>query len=426
MRDGTPMTRTKLKLRVRRTQSCVAAALISGLGILLLTGPGLEQASASDTSGPKPPSVPEAPIDVTGRSAEVELGDRVRAGLAASPAAPVFAGLAWDWDSNTIHVRVTAAEKDVTPAQLSALKDAERVAGRFPVQVEYGARSETAMRAFARKLIDDPDSWAPGLPGRPGGGFDYKSQKVVLTVMETDDPERWQSAVTALGDDAVEMRVIAVPPDGALAAEASRISDTPYWTGGSKLTLTGGVCTAGFNWKTWSGGQTVGSTARHCAATYFYNAGNLWGTSLVSSPNADARLLSSSSQYAPNVWVGSTSTSDFRPVVAVDTSWNVDDPVALSGASTGLTTALVADPDYTLPSAAGCGGGLRGVLMDRHNSAGGDSGGPWLTTQSGTGWVVAHGQHFGYDVCDTQGSFFMRLTTISSRLSASIYLDTSP
>lgn len=121
------------------------------------------------------------------------------------------------------------------------------------------------------------------------------------------------------------------------------------------------------------------------------------------------------------MFVGDQTTSVVRRVVTFDPLWNVGASVAMSGRSSGLNVMTVKLPTYTLPSCAGDYAGLVGVLMQSHVTAPGDSGGPWLTTQSGTGYMVAHGQHFGFGcAADYTGSFFIKLNSISSAQSASI------
>jgi hypothetical protein len=68
----------------------------------------------------------------------------------------------------------------------------------------------------------------------------------------------------------------------------------------------------------------------------------------------------------------------------------------MSGMTSGLVVSTVAIPSYTLSSCAGDYAGAGGVLVETHPTSGGDSGGPWLTTQRGAGYVIAHGQRFGY------------------------------
>jgi len=172
----------------------------------------------------------------------------------------------------------------------------------------------------------------------------------------------------------------------------------------------------------WSTNEVVGSTARHCVDVYWYNNGTYVGTVFQSKIAADSAIMRGSTYSAP-VFVGDQTTSDIRPVVGIDTSWSVGDSVAMSGATTGLNVTTVKVPTYTLPSCEGTYAGLTGVLMQAHVTDHGDSGGPWLTTQSGTGYVVAHGQHWGQGcLAGYDGSFFVKLNSISSAQGASILL----
>lgn len=174
----------------------------------------------------------------------------------------------------------------------------------------------------------------------------------------------------------------------------------------------------------WTTNEVVGSTARHCTDLAWYNNGKYVGTVFKSAKWADSALMRGTS-YSPSVSVGNTTTNDVRPVVGIDTSWNYGDAVAMSGRTTRLTVSTVAIPSYTMPSCAGDYAGIDGVLMETHTTDHGDSGGPWLTTQSGTGYVIAHGQHFGYGCAvGYGGSFFVRLNTIASLQGASLLVQT--
>lgn len=196
--------------------SCLVAACVTA---------GSATAVAATAPDPKPASKPEAPLDVTGHADDVELGDQVRT-LLSRALGDSFAGSAWDWDAHTIRVRLTTPSDAVTSEQLAALRSAQALTGSTPVVAEYGARSEAAMRRLARQLIDHSETWAPGLPGKPGGGYNYKQQTVVLTIMSTDAPDRWREAVAKFGNPAVVVREV-VDPGVNKALEASRVSDIP-------------------------------------------------------------------------------------------------------------------------------------------------------------------------------------------------------
>lgn len=257
---------------------------------------------------------------------------------------------------------------------------------------------------------------------------------VVLAIrLDTGQSSQWIERLRALNDDRITFHTFAPVGDGL----ESRLADSRPWTGGAWIsfdpgliaTTTNAYCTLGFTWKKWSTNVLYGGTANHCTGTggawvTFYNNTNLVGTAAFTSPASDGMLLGGTS-YSPTVFVGSQSTTDIRQVKGLDTSWDPGDAVAMSGARSGLRTARVELTHYYDPCKH-----WYLTLMDHWVSQGGDSGGPWLTTMSANssypGAAVAHGQHVGRG-CDADqqpvlGSEFMPLSTISSALSASIYI----
>jgi hypothetical protein len=127
--------------------------------------------------------------------------------------------------------------------------------------------------------------------------------------------------------------------------------------------------------------------------------------------------------YHPSVFVGNQTTTVWRYVAGIITTWVYGQPVAMSGAYGGLNVTNVRFATYTIPAYGLCVpyAGLTGVLMQSGPTINGDSGGPWLTTQSGTGYAFAHGQHWGINFAPGYvGSFFIKLSSISSAQGASI------
>lgn len=166
-------------------------------------------------------------------------------------------------------------------------------------------------------------------------------------------------------------------------------------------------------------------TAAHCAVaaglTWKTNSGGAWGTGVQSDPGRDALLVRASSGKSfnsPTVWVGNQTTSDLRAVKAAGAGLQLGNTVALSGAISGLGTGQVASfgnyrngvGPMTFVSYTGC--------------QGGDSGGPWLQTEYGTGLVIAWGQHEGKFLDYSNGRYycgFMPLNDISAALQASLF-----
>ncbi len=96
----------------------------------------------------------------------------------------------------------------------------------------------------------------------------------------------------------------------------------------------------------------------------------------------------------------------------------VSSAIALSGGKSGLHAGTIRNIAFT--------SGGKGPWRETTVSAcqGGDSGGPWLTTMSGSGDVIAHGQHGGVrEYADgSLRCFYMPVTPISAALEASLYL----
>lgn len=207
----------------------------------------------------------------------------------------------------------------------------------------------------------------------------------------------------------------------------SRDWDWAPWSGGIALrntsTLGDPNCTSGFNWQRWSDGERMGSTAEHCytpqTQSWRYNHGNPVGQRYYFHYGRDVFLMRSYggiNQFAPNVFVGGTTTNTLRTVVGNMATPPVGGAVALSAAKSGLHTATILSNGYY----AGGIGPL--TITNGLFCQGGDSGGPWLATNT-AGNVIAYGQHFGALV-DAQGNvlrcLFMPVTPISAITKASI------
>lgn len=162
-------------------------------------------------------------------------------------------------------------------------------------------------------------------------------------------------------------------------------------------------------------------TAAHCAVaaglTWKTNGG-AWGTGVQSDPGREALLVraaSGSTFNSASVWVG---PSDLRLVTQLQGLPNLGDVVALSGAVSGLGAAgSVNKTDFMA-------NGIGPINMVTNSGClGGDSGGPWLQTEYGTGHVKAFGQHEGRFLYN--GAYycgFMPLNPISAALQASLLI----
>jgi len=368
---------------------------------------------------PTPREDDPLPLDLTGDAALSEERDRLQGLL--SPLSATDGGMIWDPDSGVLTIRMTTD---------AALKQAEAIisGSHSDITTKFEVVRYTAaeLDQLADRLLGNQLEWA-GVAGI-GGGHSPADNRVVLEVDPNykDGPAQID-AIKKLNDPRVELHLI--EPVENWAPESREDDFEPWAAGATIIAPSGALCTLGWNWRRWSNSQIVGSTARHCANLTWYNNGTWVGTVFQSHQATDSALMSGTTNspidYSPSVFVGGTvsnpNTSVSRYVIGVDTNWIAGDQVAMSGATTGLNTNTVKYPTYTLPSCTGEYAGLVGVLMQNHSTAPGDSGGPWLTTQTGTGYVYAHGQHFGHG-CATgnSGSFFIKLSAISAAQGVSL------
>ena len=267
----------------------------------------------------------------------------------------------------------------------------------------------------------EPAKWAAqlGLANVTATGVDPDTGEVIVyTSGRLSTPVHRVVESGELGSGPVPVRVATSRGE---FVEQSRLDDSAPWSGGGKLQPTTSLaaqayCTMGFVWKKWGSGELMGSTAEHCYEaqhyTNWYNYGTYVGVRYYYDTQADAMFLRSSpaSQFNPNVFVGDQYTTTLRWVVGASGGPILNAPVALSGGNSGLTVGHITGwGTYYL--------GKGPIVMTSLSTCiPGDSGSPWLTTES-DGDVIAHGQHLGI----FNGSCgFIHVQTISAALSASI------
>jgi hypothetical protein len=356
-----------------------------------------------------------APVDVTGDANTSQERERLRGVL--KPLHAYDGGMIWDAENQALTIKLTS-DSAIAQARTLIGSAASSLRVNF-ARVQY---TEKELDDLANKLLSNQVQWA-GAAGI-GGGYDAYSNRVLLQVYPGGkDAAKLIRAVENLKDPRVALELVEGVDNW---KPETRVADIAPWTTGARIHFPNDTtlwCTLGWAWRLWSNNAIVGSTARHCENLVYYNNGKYVGTVNSSREAVDSAFMSSSGGYSPSVFVGSQTTADYRPVVGVVTSWAAGTPVAMSGATSGLTVSTVRFSTYTLPYIPECGRyqGLVGVLMWDHFTSGGDSGGPWLTTQSGTGNAFAHGQHFGFGcAAGYAGAFFVKLSAISSAQQASL------
>lgn len=327
----------------------------------------------------------------------------------------VYAGLVLDTERMVLLVKYDRGAAD---SQVEAFLDRlARVPGTDDISIlaDPVLFNEAEMAGFALEIATDSGEWANrlGLAVITGASVDSRSGQVVVY---SSDDVRSSSVVV----DAIPIRIHG-SEEG--PEEQSRYDDSAPWPGGTNIRIDSSLgsadCTMGFTWRKGGSNELMGSTAEHCyegtGVSTWYNQGTVVGTRYHTSYVRDTFLFRSSprSRFNPNVWVGSPTTTDLRWVVGAQPTPVIGGAVALSGANSGLHAGTNLENNHFTPSGKG-----PMTITSVTECVGGDSGGPWLTTQV-DGVVIAHGQHYGRFVTSHQ-CLYVPVTPISAALSASI------
>lgn len=210
-----------------------------------------------------------------------------------------------------------------------------------PTSVHIGHLEEVAL-----ELIDPEGiSRENGIYDVTGATYDMRTGKMYLT---TSDRGSIQRLTEAEGAPELEYKGLTVQvqyeernPEAGF--QASRNNDSAPWSGGIHLKTSSSMsgsafhCTSGFNWKKWSTGELMGSTAEHClrgtGVSTWYNAGTRVGSRYYYNVAADAFLMRSvggNSKFASNMFLGGQNTAAIRSVVGDVTTNQAGKAVALN------------------------------------------------------------------------------------------------
>lgn len=326
-----------------------------------------------------------------------------------------FGGYQWDAATGSLEVLLT---EDADPRAVAAVKN--RVDATARVVFGTAPRAYDEVNASAQHLFETRMQWAAD-PDAVFGSYAEEANGTVVLDVRADQVDQIRSLIT---DPAVRVDAAASPPR---PEAGTRRADAGWWTAGNALQKDlqaapagDAYCTQGFTWRLWGTSGRYGGIAEHCVAgtwTTWYHNRRTVGTVVRTSPASDSALIApvANASFSPTVWVGGRTTGDERPVKGIGVAIR-GQQVALSGANSGLTVDTVYDESYNSEYGPV-------VIMTGNHSVGGDSGGPWLTTRSGSGDAVAYGQHFGdFFVAGVYRSTYIPVNNTSARLSASIVL----
>ncbi|SDU77195.1 chymotrypsin family serine protease [Jiangella alkaliphila] len=303
------------------------------------------------------------------------------------------------------------------------------------IEIAEAQHTSDELLAAADTLFAEKDSWARGSVDQIiGAGPDPVNGEAIIWAL-TDVPDAIIESASLMVNVPVRVEITERPTD------ATRFVDTSPWTAGNALThipANAGTsrhhCSEGYAWRRWDTGVVHAGSAGHCwgTGTSVYQStsdqriGYVNHRSLHNS-TADALLILLRWGIADNsVWVTALSGGTLlREVVAVDPEPddNIGATVCASGATTLRRCGEIALRNQTITTESGTVFRLTCVRMDR-TIIGGDSGGPILSTLSGSGNVVAYGQikGFGFPGGDC-ATFYSTVINISAELEATILIN---
>lgn len=306
----------------------------------------------------------------------------------------VYGGLRFEPDAISLVVKVFEGSDPSRSAAAHAALDAIPLTHGISMRTEPSGFALAEREAVMDTIVADLNGWSDRL------GAD------VLTVHVDDDTGDVVVGIDGLMTPKTPVTTEAGVPVVVLPATVesqagSRRSDRGNWTGGNWLGRSAdptgiAACTLGFSWRRWGISGTWGGIAKHCpvnsGSIQWYHDGRRLGDYVLGDPASDAAILrpETGTAFNPSVWVGPQNTEVERIVVGANPAPVVGTDVALSGANSGLHTYTIVDASVYVTGL----GYL--VTTDDEFCVPGDSGGPWLTTQSTPpNNVIAHGQHFG-------------------------------
>jgi hypothetical protein len=285
------------------------------------------------------------------------------------------------------------------------------------VPVDY---SSADIETVIARIMDDRDTWAQrfGIGEIIGAGVDDAIGGIQILGTGMKPGQRSEA----------EGYPVSFVEGGEVVAQ-NRVVDSQPFTGGARLNLTAGsglLCTMGWTWRKWSTGELLGGSAQHCntdsGSNLFYNSSTFLGSRWYYNTQTDIMLLRSSPmhQFQPRVFIGGTNTSYSTDVVYTVGAPTVGEVVALSAAGSGGPHVGTVYTVYSLLNIPPYGNIGPLALTTVTACAGGDSGGPWLTTD-GLGGAWAHGSHFGYvKIGPNKYCAFIPVINQSAAVSASI------
>lgn len=178
--------------------------------------------------------------------------------------------------TDKLEVVVTAEDWVSTSEVASHFEKAAAIQGYdVEISVAQSALTDDQLTDASNEVVDKLDEWAGELASivvRIGPDYQDRSVLIESTEYSVELQERAQAAFS------VDFKFQTT--DAPYEYDADRFNDTSPWTAGNALSHAPNsiqtYCTQGFNWRRWSDGARLMSTAGHCFAgnTSVYNGNN--------------------------------------------------------------------------------------------------------------------------------------------------------
>lgn len=348
------------------------------------------------------------------------------------------AGAHWDSTAKILYINLVQPKAKQADHRAELQSAISLTSAKLGVTTKYRTvpLSLDQQNAFVDRFLKERAQWGgkAAVDNVVTASVDELTGRIQATALIS--AEQLQTAARKYFGNAVDIHTGGVPQaQGRYEDSPLFFAGTPLWKAGPGSHDVGTAdCTAGFNWRRHSDGDSYVSTAAHCVAS----GENLYG------PNESQRLGYVGTRYLNNyeyvdfafvnvtragttpagrVWVGPADTGVFRNITSVDAGTVTGTTVCSSGAFTGLICGKINNRNTAAA--------VNGITIERLTcvtgsqlTQRGDSGAPWVSTPD-AGSARAWGQHVGTAYCDNSGDnkvdmVFSTVKNIAARVGATL------
>ncbi len=394
---------------------------ILGSTALLLGAVGVPASAQPDATTPEPPKLAKnlTPVDEIPVLQAAGEAEKITAKYADS-----LGGLHWEASEKVLYVSLAQPKSKQADhrAELQTSITNRLATAKLGVTTKYRTvpLSINQQNALIARFMDERAKWGgqSAVDNIVGGSVDEVTGRIFASAR--GEAGALQTAARKYFGNVVDVQ------GGAAPQRQGRYNDTSPYASGNALWLDQfdprqtADCTSGFNWLRHSDGLRYASWAGHCApagTTVFHQSTTqrigFVGTRYFNDNEFIdfAYIKMTVGAVSGTVWVGSKTTNDLRRVTTSDSGVVTGVTACSSGANSGLICGLVRNRTSVFDD--GIATRQLTCVSNPVVTQGGDSGGPWLTT-NGDGTVKAWGQHLGRMNCAGDQAIDMVFSTVKN------------